>query len=111
MIDIELDNLRLALNKKKGKKKTKKTKVKKPRKKKFPGDNVNKSKDPKDLLAGVLTHFIPSRARSANERFPEHSLSPCLSVCCSSINSSLHHFITSRRCILSPPKPYPSSTT
>jgi hypothetical protein len=54
MIDIELDNLRAAYGKKKPKKKPKKPKKKQPRKKKFPGDGVNKGKDPKDILAGVI---------------------------------------------------------
>jgi hypothetical protein len=55
MIDIELQNLRIQLNKKPAKK-TKPKKSKKPgRKKKFPGDNNNKGKDNKELLQIVKT--------------------------------------------------------
>ena len=54
MMEIELENLRLQFGKKKTKKKQKKAKKKATRKKKFPGDAMNKNKDPKDLLAGVI---------------------------------------------------------
>lgn len=50
MIDIELQNLRIQLNKKPAKRAKPKKGKKAGRKKKFPGDNNNKGKDNKELL-------------------------------------------------------------
>lgn len=61
MIDIELDNLRLQYGKKK--KKLKKKSKKKPRekKRKYPGDLVNKNRDPKDILAGLIEKGVAKK--------------------------------------------------
>ena len=59
MIAIELDNIRIRYDiKKKKPKKAKKPKKKGGKKKKFPGDGINKGRDPRDLLAGVTFLYI-----------------------------------------------------
>lgn len=68
MIEVELDNIRNAFNKKKKKKKKKPKRAPKPTKRKFPGDLFNKGKDPRDILAfliekGVVKKFPPAHLK------------------------------------------------
>ncbi len=66
MIAIELDNIRLRYDiKKKKPKKTKGKGKKGGKKKKFPGDAVNRGRDPRDILAGVF--FFLKKEKKINK--------------------------------------------